>query len=174
MDKAKLQKKILLIFWLMPGCLAAQDFFYYHTINSSSLAASYGRTYRAQYTYQLSHNRQLKLTGLYILDEYDQGLDRIRSDIYNANLQFQYNVIYLKKVFINLSVGVGGYLLKAEDKLKITHEERKINFVGGLQVEYYLLRNHLALIGDFDVLYMPFSDIYEFLRVPGIGLAIYF
>ncbi|RMD96604.1 MAG: hypothetical protein D6814_11090 [Calditrichaeota bacterium] len=169
-----MSKKLLIFLWLLPASLSAQDLYYYHTIHTSALSAAYGRTYRGQYTYQLSHRRQLKLTAIYIFDDFSQGRDRIKSDIYNANIQFQYNVIHFKRLFVNVSLGAGGYWLRSQDKLLISIEEKKVNFIGGVQLEYYLLRNNVAILGDFDWLYMPFSDIYEVLRAPAVGIALYF
>jgi hypothetical protein len=37
-----------------------------------------------------------------------------------------------------------------------------------------LQRNRLAIVVDYDFLYMPFSDLYDFLHVPTAGLAVFF
>ena len=152
----------------------AQQPWYFHTINSHSLAAQYGRTYKINYAYQLTNKRQLKLSGIYVFDEYSQKRDRVKADIYNLNLQFQYVFFHFNRVFINGSVGAGGYSLKAGNLLNQRHKETKLNFIGGLQAEYYFRRSTLAVIFDYDVLYMPFSRIYEFLHLPSVGVALYF
>lgn len=165
---------LLSFFMLSPAALLSQDSYYYHTIHSSSLAAAWGKTYKSYYTYQLTHQRQLKLTGIYIFDEFDQNRNHIKSDLYTFSLQFQYNILHLKRIFANVSLGAGGYYLEAADKLKLTHIERKVHMAGGVQVEVYLWRNTFALSGDLDLFYFPFSDIYKTLRSPTIGLAFYF
>jgi hypothetical protein len=169
-----MKKTLLFLFLLLPTGMLAQDSYYFHTIHSSSLAAMYGRTYKVHYTYQLSRLRQLKLSGLYVFDEYEQDRNRIKADIYNLSVQFQYNLIHLKKGFLSVHVGPGGYILKAQDLLSLTHKETKLNFVGGFQGEYYVLRNRLAVLVDYDIFYMPFSKIYEFLHVPTVGLGVFF
>jgi len=169
-------KKIVLTFFvLLPATVAAQqDLYYYHTIRSSSLAAQYGRTVKAQYAYQVSHNRQFKLSGLFIDDKFSINNNRVEADLYNVNLQFQYNLIHKKKLFIGMHIGLGGYLLNSKDLIGIEQNERNVNLAGGLQAEYYIWRNNLALVIDYDILFMPFSDVYEFLHVPTGGLGIYF
>jgi hypothetical protein len=169
-------KKILLLFvLLLPAGLLAQDSYYYHTIHSSSLAAAYGRTYKVNYAYQLSRLRQLKLSGLYVFDEYTQGDgNRIKADVYNVSLQFQYNVIHIDKLFFSLNLGAGGYRITSEDLIGVKFKEWKVNFLGGAQAEFYLQRNRLALLVDYDVLYFPFSKLYEVLHVPTVGLGLFF
>jgi len=169
-------KKIILTFFvLLPAAaMAQQNLYYYHTIRSSSLAAAYGRTMKVHYAYQASHNRQFKLSGLFIDDKFSINNNRVEADLYNINLQFQYNLIHKKKLFIGMHIGLGGYLLNAKDLIGIEQKERNVNLAGGLQAEYYLWRNNLALVIDYDILFMPFSDVYEFLHVPTGGLGIYF
>lgn len=169
-------KKLLLIslFSLPASLFAQQDLYYFHTIHSSSFAAMYGRTVKAHYAYQLSHRRQLKISGAFVSDDYTKNNDDIRADVYNVNLQFQYNMINKKKFFSGVHVGVGGYLLNAEDEIGLKQKERNVNFVGGAQAEFYIWRNNLALVVDYDVLYMPFSKVYRFLHIPTAGLSIFF
>ncbi len=169
-------KKIFAAFIvLLPASLfAQQDLYYYHTIRSSSLAAQFGRTAKTHYAYQVSHNRQFKLSGLFIDDKFSINNNRVEADLYNVNLQFQYNLIHKKKLFIGMHVGLGGYLLNAKDLIGIEQKERNVNLAGGLQAEYYIWRNNMALIIDYDILFLPFSDVYEFLHVPTGGLGIYF
>jgi hypothetical protein len=169
-------KKALFIFiLLLPVSLLAQDTYYYHTVHSSSLAAAYGRTYKINYAYQLSRLRQLKLSGLYVFDEYTQADgNRIKADVYNVGAQFQYNMIHLDKFFFSVNVGAGGYRITAEDLIGVKFKEWKVNFLGGAQAEYYLQRNRLAILVDYDVLYFPFSDLYEILHVPTVGLGLFF
>jgi hypothetical protein len=169
-----LKKIVITALLILPVQLLAQNPFYYHTIRTNSLGASFGRTWKAQYTYQLSRRGQLKVVGNYVLDEYDQGNNRIRADIYNVNLQMQQNVFFYDRFFAHLSFGVGGYQLDARDKIDIKHRERKFTFTGGVQLEFYLMRNSIALIGDYDALWMPFSKIYNVLHVPTIGLGFFF
>jgi hypothetical protein len=93
---------------LLPGGLWAQDSYYYHTVRSSSLAAMYGRTVKAHYAYQLSHLRQLKFSGIYATDEYTQSDgNRIKTDVYNAALQFQYNLLHRNKFFLTPILAAG-------------------------------------------------------------------
>jgi hypothetical protein len=170
-----MKKALPFFLLLLPTGIFAQNSYYFHTIHSSSLAASYGRTYKVHYAYQLSRLRQLKLSGLYVFDEYTQADgNRIKSDLYNVHVQFQYNLIHWNKVFLSANAGVGGYFLRAGDLIGIEHKERKINFGGGFQGEYYLKRNSLAILVDYDILYMPFSDLYEFLHVPTVGVGVFF
>ena len=165
---------ILFAMLALPAAGKAQDAWYFHTVNSHSLSALYGRTYKLDYAYQLSKRRQLKITGLYVFDEFSINPDRVKSDIYNVNVQFQYNVIHVNQVFLNANFGVGGYSLKAGNILSQRHRERKINFIGGFQGEYYLRRSSLAVIVDYDILYLPFSDLYEFLHIPTVGMEFFF
>jgi hypothetical protein len=170
-----MRRIVLTFFILLPSMLLAQqDLFYYHTIHSSSLSAMYGRTVKAHYSYQVSHRRQLQVSGLFVNDDYSQNSNRIKADLYNVNVQFLYNLIHKKKLFIGMRVGLGGYLLNAKDLIGIKQKERNVNAVGGLQGEFYVWRNNLAILFDYDILYMPFSDLYEFLHVPTGGLGIYF
>lgn len=169
-------KKILLLFILLvPAGLLAQDSYYYHTIHSSSLAAAYGRTYKVNYAYQLSRLRQLKLSGLYIFDDYTQADgNRIKADVYHVGAQFQYNLIHIDKFFLSINLGAGGYRITAEDLIGVKFKEWKVNFLGGAQAEFYLQRNRLAILVDYDVLYFPFSKLYEVLHVPTVGLGVFF
>lgn len=168
----KLLAAILII--NLPEGAAAQSSFYFHTINSSSLGGAFGKTAKVHYAYQLSHHGQLKLTGLYIRDEYDQNRNHIKADIYNAMLQMQQTIFFYKRAFVNLNGGIGFYYLEAVDKIGEKHIERKVNFAGGIQVEYYLHRNALAVLAEIDFLTMPFSDLYRFLGVPTVGIAYFF
>jgi hypothetical protein len=169
-------KKILSLFiLLLPAGLLAQDSYYYHTIHSNSLAAMFGRTYKVHYAYQLSHLRQFKFSGVYVSDEYSQSDgNRIEVKTYAGALQFQYNLIHFGKVFLNAGAGFGVHFLEAEDLIGIKFDEWNLNFAGGVQGEYYLQSNRLALLVDYDIFFMPFSDIYEFLHVPTVGLAVFF
>ncbi len=169
-------KKVLSIFiFLLPVSLWAQDTYYYHTVHSSSLAAMYGRTYKVHYAYQLSHLRQLKLSGLYVFDEYTQGDgNRIKADVYNLGLQFQYNLLHADKFFFNINLGAGGYRITATDLIGVKFKEWKVNFLGGAQAEFYIQRNRLAIFVDYDVLYFPFSKLYEVLHIPTAGVGVFF
>jgi hypothetical protein len=169
-------KKVLSIFiLLLPVSLLAQDTYYYHTVHSSSLAAMYGRTYKVHYAYQLSRLRQLKLSGLYVFDEYTQADgNRIKADVYNVGVQFQYNLLHVGKMFFSINLGAGGYRITAEDLIGIKFKEWKVNFLGGAQAEYYIQRNRLAILVDYDVLYFPFSKLYETLHVPTVGVGVFF
>jgi len=164
----------LSLFFLPASLFAQQDLYYFHTIHSSSLAAMYGRTIKAHYTYQLSHRRQLKISGMFVSDEYTKNNDDINADVYNLSVQFQYNLLNKKKFFSGVHVGVGGYLLNAEDEIGLKQKERNVNFIGGVQAEFYVWRNSLAVVADYNVLYMPFSKVYRFLHVPTAGLSISF
>ena len=169
-------KKVFFLFIaLLPAGLLAQDAFYYHTIHSSTLGATYGRTYKGHYSYQLSHRRQLKLSGIYVFDDYTQSDgNRVKADIYNASLQFQYNIIHLGNLFVNLNLGAGAYQIRASDLIGVKFKETKVNFLGGGQIEYYLKKNRLALLVDYDALYFPFGDLYEVLHVPTAGVGLFF
>lgn len=169
-------KKILLLFIvLLPAGLLAQDSYYYHTIHSSTLAATYGRTYKGHYAYQLSRQRQLKFSGVYVFDEYTQSDgNRVKADVYNIGLQFQYNVLHFGNLFFNVNLGAGAYQIKATDLIGVKFKETKVNFLGGGQIEYYLKKNRLALLVDYDALYFPFGRLYEVLHVPTAGLGIFF
>jgi len=171
-------KKILPVFilLLLPASLLAQDTYYYHTVHSSSLAATYGRTYKGQYAYQLSHLRQLKLSGLYVFDEYVQADgNRVKADVFNLGVQFQYNLLHLgSNLFFSINVGAGAYQIRAGDLIGVKFKETKVNFLGGAQAEYYLKKNRLAILVDYDALYFPFSKLYQVLHVPTAGLGIFF
>jgi len=169
-------KKVFAFFlFLLPMNLAAQNSYYFHTVHSSSLAATYGRTYKGHYAYQLSHLRQLKLSGIYVFDEYSQADgNRIKADVYNVGLQFQYNLIHFGNVFFSINLGAGAYQIRAGDLIGIKFKETKVNFLGGAQIECYLKKNRLALLVDYDALYFPFSKLYQVLHVPTAGLGIFF
>jgi len=169
-------KKILLFLPLLwPAGLWAQDSFYYHTIHSSTLGATYGRTYKGHYSYQLSHRRQFKLSGIYVFDDYTQSDgNRVKADVYNAGLQFQYNLIHLGNLFLNINLGAGVYQIRAGDLIGVKFKETKINFLGGGQLEFYLSKNRLALLVDYDALYFPFGKLYEVLHVPTAGVGLFF
>jgi hypothetical protein len=170
-----MKKALFLFMVLLPTGLWAQDAYYYHTIHSSTLAATYGRTYKGHYAYQLSRLRQLKLSGIYVFDEYTQSDgNRIKADVYNLGLQFQYNVIHAGNLFFSINAGAGAYQIRAGDLIGVKFKETKVNFLGGAQLEYYLKKNRLALLVDYDALYFPFSKLYEVLHVPTAGLGIFF
>lgn len=159
---------------MLPEVSAAQQQWYYHTVHSSSLALQYGRTYKLSYAYQLSRVRQLKVSGMYVFDEFDNGPDHVKSDIYNLNLQFQYTLLHFDKAFIGMHVGGGGYFLKAGNLVDQRHKERKLNAIFGLQGEYFIKKSSMALVADYDVLYLAFSDLYEFLHLPRVGVKFVF
>jgi len=169
-------KKVLFLFIvLLPVSLLAQESFYYHTIHSSTLAATYGRTYKGHYAYQLSHRRQLKLSGIYVFDEYTQSDgNRVKADVYNAGLQFQYNIIHRGNLFLSINLGAGVYQIRAGDLIGVKFKETKVNFLGGGQIEYYFKKNRLALLVDYDALYFPFGKLYEVLHVPTAGVGLFF
>jgi len=170
-----MKKTFVILLLLAPVYLAAQDPYYYHTIHSSSLGATYGRTYKGHYAYQLSRLRQLKLSGIYVFDEYTQSDgNRIKADVYNLGLQFQYNVIHAGNLFFSINIGAGAYQIRAGDLIGVKFKETKVNFLGGAQIEYYLKKNRLALLVDYDALYFPFSKLYEVLHVPTAGLGVFF
>jgi hypothetical protein len=152
----------------------AQEPYYFHTIHSHGLSFIGGRTAKINYMYQISRIRQLKVSGTYIYDGYNQGRDHIKSNIYLGTVQFQYKLINNDKFFLNMAIGGGGYNLVAKDRLNIKLKEWRFNFVGSLQAELYIVRNVLALTVDYDILYMPWSKIYEFMHVPTAGLTLFF
>lgn len=152
----------------------AQEPYYFHSIHSSGLSLSAGRTIKLNYMYQLTRMRQLKLSGTYVHDSYDQGQNRIRANLFFANAQFQYQLIHSSQFFINLTIGGGGYHLLAKDRLNLKLKEWRFNFLGGIQAEYYIVKNSLALTLDYDILYLPWSKIYEFLHVPTAGVTLFF
>lgn len=157
----------------LPQTTRAQQW-YYHSVHSSSLALQYGRTYKLSYAYQLSRARQLKISGMYVFDEFDNGPDHVKSDVYNVNLQFQYNLLHFDKAFVGMHVGGGGYILKAGNLVDQRFKERKLNATFGLQGEYFINKSSMALVADYDVLYFPFSDLYEFLHLPRVGVKFVF
>jgi len=152
----------------------AQEPYYFHTIHSHGLSFIGGRTAKINYLYQLARNRQLKVSGTYIYDSYSQGKNRIKSNIYVTNIQFQYNLLNTEQFFLNGGFGLGGYYLSAKDLLNIKHREWRVDFTAGVQLEFYIVRNTIALTVDYDLMYMPWSKIYEFLHLPTGGLTIYF
>ena len=160
--------------FLLPKPALAQDPYYFHTIHSHGLSFIGGRTAKINYLYQLTRNRQFKLSGTYIYDAYNQGNNRIKSNIYVTNVQFQYNLANAERFFLNCGFGLGGYYLSAKDRLNIKHQEWRVDFTAGVQAEFYLVRNTLALTIEYDLLYLPWSKIYEFLHVPTGGLTFYF
>lgn len=172
------RRVILLATTLLSMCLPAlsrgQQNTYYHTIHSSALALQYGRTAKLDYAYQMSRRQQFKLSALFVNDKFDLGRDEVRSKVYNVNLRFQYNLLHLDKLFINGSLGAGAYHLRAKNLLDQKHNETKLNFVGGFQGEYYISGSSLALVFDYDFLYLRFSDLYEFVHIPAVGLALVF
>lgn len=152
----------------------SQEPYYFHTIHSHGLSFIGGRTAKINYLYQLARNRQLKLSGTYIHDSYSQGKNRIKSNIYVANVQFQYNLLNTEQFFLNGGIGLGGYYLSAQDVLNIKHQEWRVDFTAGAQLEFYIVRNTIALTLDYDFIYMPWSKIYDFLHVPTGGITFYF
>src|SRR5262245_57291000 len=87
---------IALLIIMMAGWPArgrAQQDWYYHTIHSNTLALQYGRTVKLTYANQASRTRQFKLSLYYIYDEFDMGEDRVKSDMYNIYLEFQYQLM---------------------------------------------------------------------------------
>jgi hypothetical protein len=174
-------KKIPLIVCLMIGLLflagipsLAQDTYYYHTIHSHGLSVIGGRTVKANYLHQMSHNRQFKLSTLYIYDSFTKDRNQIKSNIYNLNLHFQYILMNQGKFFLNGALGAGTYYLTAKDLLDIKLNEWHVDFVVGVQAEFYIVKNTFSLTFDYDILYMPWSKIYEFLHLPNVGLTFYF
>lgn len=162
---------VVLLAWLAPATSPAQQDWYYHTIHSSSLALQYGRTAKLTYANQMSRTRQFKLSLYYVFDEYDSGDDRIKSDMYNLNLEFQYHVLHFGPAFVNAHAGFGGYYLQAKNLIDQKHDETKFSFVTGVQGEYFIQKSTLAIVVDYDILYTPWSDVYEFLHLPRIGLG---
>ena len=152
----------------------AQEPYYFHTIHSHGLSFLGGRTAKINYMYQISRIRQLKVFGAYIYDNFNQGNDHIKSNIYLGNVQFQYKLINNDQFFLNMAIGGGGYNLISKDRLNIKLKEWRFDFVGSLEAELYIVRNVLALTLDYDVLYMPWSKIYEFVHVPTAGVTLYF
>ncbi len=101
--RTQMKKALSIFLVLLPATLfGQQDTYYFHSIHTSTLAATLGRTYKAHYAYQLSRLRQLKLSGVYVSDKYEQEQDRITADVFNAAVQFQYNLIRFKKIFFSV------------------------------------------------------------------------
>lgn len=164
----------LLLTMGLPAMSRAQQSTYFHTIHSNALALQYGRTAKLDYSYQMSRRQQFKLTALFVNDKFDLGRDEVRSKVYNVNLRFQYNLLHVDRLFVNGSLGAGVYHLRAKNLLDQKHNETKINFVGGFQGEYYISGSSLALVFDYDFLYLRFSDLYEFVHIPAVGVALVF
>ena len=168
-------KKILfLVFLVLPMRSFAETPYYYHTINTNSISAAFGRTVKVNYNYQLTRLRQLRVSALYLSDQFDLDRNTIQAKLYNLNVQFKYDLFYLKNSFLNLSIGLGGYYLDSKDKLDVQYNEWHISLVAGGQFEWYIKKNTLALIADIDFLYLPFSKLYTFLWVPTAGVGIFF
>jgi TolB-like protein len=142
--------------------------------HSSSLAAMFGRTVKAYYARQVTQGLRFRLVGLYIADNYNQNNNHIEADVYNLNLQFQLNLVNQNRLFLDMYGGIGGYLLNAKDLIGIDVNELSVNLIGGLQVEYYVRRNRLAIISAYEILYLPSSNIYEFIHVQTAGVGIFF
>jgi len=165
---------IILLTVLLYDSTFAQKPYYFHTIHSHGLSFIAGRTAKINYMFQMSRTRQLKISGTYIYNSYDQGRNHIRSNLFLANALFQYSIINKDQFFLNLALGGGGYNLVAKDRLNIKHKEWRFNFVGGIQAEYYIVNNTIALTLDYDILYLPWSKIYEFIHVPTAGITLFF
>jgi len=165
---------VILFTFFLGESTFAQEPYYFHSIHSHGLSIIGGRTAKLNYMYQISHIRQFKVSGSYIYDSYNQGRNRIRANIYVANVQFQYNLINANQFFMSLAAGGGGYNLSAKDKLNIKHKEWRFNFVAGVQAEFYIVSNILAFTVDYDILYMPWSKIYEFMHIPTAGVTLFF
>lgn len=163
----------LLLMFVSTGFAVAQTPFYYHTIHSHGLSFVGGRTAKLNYMYQQTHHRQLKFSATYVSDAYDQGANHIETNVYNLNLQLQFKVIHIGKLFINTALGGGGYFLSSKDRLDIKIDEWQPDFALGFQAEFYLIRNKVALTADYDILYMPWSDIYDFLHTPTGGITLF-
>ena len=148
--------------------------YYFHTIHSHGLSLTGGRTGKISYLYQMNHKWQLKVAGTYVYDSYDQERNHIKTNIYNFKVQFQYNLINKEIFFLNLAGGGGGYFLKGKDLLNLKYKEWKFDFVGGLQAEFYIISNKMALTIDYDVFWTPWSGIYEFLHAPTAGITFFF
>ena len=165
---------VIFFIFISSELIFGQEPYYFHTVHSHGLSFIGGRTAKINYMYQLSRSRQLKVSGTYIYDSYDQGRNHVKANSYFVNVQFQYNLINANQFFLNLSFGGGGYNLIAKDRLNIKHKEWRFNFVGGVQAELYIVTNTIALTIDYDVLYMPWSKIYEFMHVPTAGITLFF
>jgi hypothetical protein len=152
----------------------AQDSYYYHTIHSHGLTTNFGRTVKLNYLYQLVHSRQLKLSGTYVYDNYGLGRNEVSANIYNIHVQMQWNVFHNENFFCNLAAGGGGYYLQAKDLLAIKFHEWRPGLVGGMELEYFVKRNTIALTLNYDFFYMPWSKIYDYLHVPTAGVTFFF
>ena len=162
-----------LIMLLLPATGMTQGW-YMHTINSHSIDAQAGRTLRLNYNYQMSHSRQLKITGIYVVDEFTENRDEIRANIYMLNLGLQYQLLNISQFFVNYSFGLGGDFVRARNQIDQKHEEWDLHFQSGIQGEMYFSGGNLAIVLDYDFIAMPFSKLYEFLHVPTAGLKIVF
>ncbi len=158
--------------WVVPTL--AQEAFYYHTIHSHGLTTTFGRTVKINYLYQMGRVRQLKFSGLYVYDSYQQGRNHIKANLYNAQVQMQWHVYHRDNFFCNLAVGGGGYLLQAKDVLAVKFHEWRFNFVSGIELEFFIKRNVMAATVSYDFLYTPWSKIYDYLHVPTVGLTFFF
>jgi hypothetical protein len=152
----------------------AQDSYYYHTIHSHGLTTNFGRTVKLNYLYQLGHSRQLKLSGIYVYDNYNQARNQVQANIFHTHVQMQWTVYHQDKFFCNLATGGGVYYLRAKDLLSIKFQEWRPNFVGGIELEYFVKRNTIALTLNYDFFYMPWSKIYDYLHVPTAGISFFF
>jgi len=180
LSKLITNKKLLLILMLIFSTIffSGQSFaagpYYFHTIHSHGLSLTGGRTGKISYLYQMNHRWQLKVSGTFVYESYDQDNNHIKSHVYNGKVQFQSNVINKEIFFLNLNFGFGGYYLSAKDVLDIKYDEWKFDFVGGLQAEFYIVSNTIALTIDYDVFWTPWSGIYEFLHTPTAGITFFF
>ena len=159
---------------LSPTAGSAQQEWYYHTVHSNSFSALGGRTVKLNYEYQMSRTRQLKVTGMYVYDKFDLDRDQVKSDLYGLHFQFQYHLFEVNKLFVKANAGFGGYMLNAQNLLEQEHDEVKLSFMGGFQAEYFIQRSTLALVLDYDILWLAFSDLYEFLHLPNVGVRVVF
>lgn len=173
MKRRLLPLYVLVLGVMLCGSLNAQEPYYFHTIHTHGLTLAGGRTVKLNYMYQASRSRQFKFSGNYIRDSYNLDRNEITANIYNVNLQFQYVLLNFDKVFVNVSLGPGGYHLRAKDLLDIQYKEWRVNFVAGGQMEIYLIRNKIALTLDYDFFYTPWSRIYDFLHLPNAGLTLF-
>lgn len=172
--RRRLQPLYALILGVMLcGSLGAQEPYYFHTIHTHGFTLAGGRTVKLNYMYQVSRSRQFKLSGIYIRDSYNLDRNEVTADVYNLNLQFQYVLLNFDKVFVNVSLGAGGHYLRASDLLNVKYDEWRVDFVAGGQMEFYLIRNKIALTLDYDFLFTPWSRIYDFLHLPNAGLTLF-
>ena len=165
---------LLFVVIMLPSLVFAQDPFYYHTKSSHGLSLVGGRTAKISYLYQMAHTRQFKLSCTWFRDTYESNGNQITSNAYSLDLQLQYNLIHFGRFFINGSFGFGGYYLQAKDVFNNKSDEWRFNFVAGGEVEFYLIRNSIALTFDYDVLITPWSKVYDFIHVPVAGVTFYF